>query len=799
MDGEGSDQRQDERGLFSPAFATLQALPAARDQTGLSNQPLPALSPPMPRRMIAAGRVEAGPVHASEQAASAVQLEIDRGGAFLLVPVLLCAGAAVYFALDFEPGWTPILSLAGLFGAVAWLARNVAVARYLALALLLLVGGAFFGKVETWRSSTKVIGGEITTRLTGRVETIETREKGRIRLTLAVMATERPKLRYQPDRVRLTARSAPPGLEPGAAVTGLARLAPPLGPLRPGSYDFAFESYFDRIGASGFFLKRPEVLPAADESSLRARVEAWIEARRLALAGRIRGHIGGPEGEIAAALVAGVRAGIPEDVNETLRITGLAHVLSISGLHMALVAGVVIGSLRLGFAAFPGFASRHPVRKYAAVGALAALAAYLLISGSQVAAERSFLMIAVMLVALLFDRAALTMRNLAIAALIIIVLSPHEVVGPSFQMSFAATAALVSAYGWWAERRARRAQPNPAQRGALLRIARTVVFYAAGLAATSLIAGVATGIFGAWHFQRVSPLGLVANLAAMPVFSVVVMPAAVAGMVLMPFGLDGPVFIIMGQGLSLALAIVRWLAERTPVDAIGAVPSASVVLLALALVPLTLATTTAVRLLAVPLAVVGFASLTLRELPQAYVSEDARLVGIRTRDGMLAVNRDRPNAFTVEDWSRATMATGIMKPAKETEAGTTGTVMDISPARFFCAGDLCRVEHESGAVVAHALTMPDAEQACDTASVIVIADPTAANPCPHSKVQIITARRLALDGSAEIRFDGVGNASVTYALSGTRPWHDHRRFSRAARGMAPYEPANKKAGTKPAS
>jgi len=796
MDGEGSGQRQDERGLFALAVARVDLPPAIKDPT----QPPAALSPdrlPMvSRRAPAAKRVRDRLAHAQAQAASAVQLEVDRGGAFLLVPVLLCAGAAIYFALDVEPGWMPLASLFFLFAAVIWMAREAAPAKYLALAALLLLGGALLGKVETWRADTKVIGGEITTRLTGRVETIEVREKGRVRLTLTVMATERPKLRYQPDRVRLTARSAPKGLEPGAVVTGLARLAAPLGPLRPGSYDFAFESYLDGIGATGFFLKGPEVVGETATAPLGARFQAWIEAHRIDLAGRIRSHITGPEGEIAAALVAGVRGGIPEDVNETLRITGLAHVLSISGLHMALVAGVVIGSLRLGFAAFPGFASRHPVRKYAAIGALVALAAYLLISGSQVAAERSFLMIAVMLVALLFDRAALTMRNLAIAALIIVVLSPHEVVGPSFQMSFAATAALVSAYAWWAERRALRPVTNPAQRGSLTRMARTVTLYVVGLAATSLIAGIATGIFGAWHFQRVSPLGLVANLAAMPVFSVVVMPSAVAGMVLMPFGLDGPAFGIMGQGLSLALAIARWLAERTPVDAIGAIPAAAVILLALALVPLTLATTATARLLAVPLVVAGLASLTFRELPQAYVSEDARLVGVRTGDGALAVNRDRPNAFTVEDWSRATMASAVVKPAKDSEIPPPE---EISPARFTCTAGLCLIGHGSGAVLAHASTMPDAERICDVASVIVIADPTAANPCPHGKAQVITARRLALEGSAEVRFDGFGNASVTHALPGARPWHDHRRFSRAARGMAPYEPPNKKAGTKPAS
>src|SRR5690606_26636979 len=130
-----------------------------------------------------------------------------------------------------------------------------------------------------------------------------------------------------------------------------------------------------------------------------------------------------------AALVVGVRAGIPEDVNEALRRAGIYHIISISGLHMALVAGAIMVFLRSGFALFPDFSSRHPVKKYAAALALLGLAGYLFISGAEVAAQRSFIMLAVMLVAVLFDRAALTLRNLAIAAIIVIAVSPHEVVG----------------------------------------------------------------------------------------------------------------------------------------------------------------------------------------------------------------------------------------------------------------------------------------------------------------------------------------------------------------------------------
>ena len=327
---------------------------------------------------------------------------------------------------------------------------------------------------------------------------------------------------------------------------------------------------------------------------------------------------------------------------------------------MAMVAATIMAVLRFGFAFFPDFASRHPVKKYAASAALVTLAVYLFISGSAVAAERSFIMIGVMLIAVLFDRAALTMRNLAISAIAIIAVSPHEVAGPSFQMSFAATAALIGAYAWWSQRRRVQPTPSPSDRGHALRVARRAGGYAIGLAATSLIAGTATAMFGAYHFQRVSPLSLGANLAAMPIVSLAVMPFALIAMVLMPFGFDDWAFWVMGKGLTAMIAVANWFSALSPLDSVGLVPVAAVIVLTAALVLATLPTTW-LRIAALPLALAGMAIVSGRTLPDAIVSEDGRLVAVRTAAGALAVSRTRPNAFTTEDWQTALMAGTVLK------------------------------------------------------------------------------------------------------------------------------------------
>ncbi|WP_429153890.1 ComEC/Rec2 family competence protein [Aminobacter sp. BE82] len=743
--------------------------------------------------------------------AAAVETELDRGAAFLLVPVFLAIGVLVYFGLAEEPASLPIASAALAMAAVAFAARTSRWLHYgLAAAAFCLVGMAA-AKLETARLGTKMLGAEISTQLKGRVVEIDRLDKGRVRLTIDVVATVRPTLRYAPDRVRLTARRAPAGLAAGSLVGGYVRLMPPSGPIRPDSYDFSFESYFDGIGASGFFMKGPELVADAQPVPLALAIEAWLGNLRDRIAQRVRDRIGGVEGEIAAALMVGVRGGIPEEVNEALRRTGLYHIISISGLHMAMVAGTVMLGLRLGFAAFPAFASRHPVKKYAALAALASSGGYLSISGAEVAAQRSFIMLAVMLTAVLFDRAALTMRNLAISAIIVILVSPHEVVGPSFQMSFAATAALVGAYGWWSDRQAERVQPA-IQRSLAGNLWRKLWTLAVGLLATSLIAGLATSVFGAWNFQRISPLSLFANLAVMPIVSVLVMPFAVAAGVLMPLGLDGLFLDTMGRGLATMVALAQWFSERSPVDAVGLISARAVILVSVALCIASMATTW-LRFAALPFAASGLLLLGEARIPDILISEDGRLVGVPTAGGRLAVNRARPSDFITDSWKRALVAEELVGPVGAGGKPSTVTAAiaksDASTPRepalpqeggekadrreaFVCDGGLCTIEHPSGAVIAHAGNAAAAKRACAVASLIVIDDATARAPCANSAATVVSKRDLARLGSVAAYLPEKGEAAVRQieiqkAIAAPyRPWHEHRAFSREARGLPPF-------------
>jgi ComEC/Rec2-related protein len=808
--GRGSDEGEDaaigvsERSLFAtplPASLPLPSPPANRP----GDAPLQAdVLAPIP--VIDAGRIvrlrrQFGRVslpRLRHGVATAAVLELDRGMAFLLVPVCLAGGAIGYFSLAAEPDFAKPVAVVILTGLCTLVSRSWPKTNLCFMAALLCALGLLAAKVETWRAGTPMMGSEISTQVTGRVVSLDRMETGRIRLTIDVTSTARPKLRYAPERVRLSARKIPAEMTAGSLVTGYAKLLPPTGPVRPDSYDFSFDSYFAGIGASGFFLGNPKIVVTDDDRMpLSARLSSAIENAREAIADHIRGSVGGAEGEIAAALIVGVRAGIPDEINEAMRRTGIYHIISISGLHMALVAGTIMGLLRGAFALFPDFSARRPVKKYAAAAALFSIAAYLIISGVVVAAERSFIMLAVMLIAVLFDRAALTMRNLAISAIAVIVVSPHEVVGPSFQMSFAATAALVGAYAGWSDYRAGKTRSPPPKRSLPSFLTRKFLLAMGGLAMTSIIAGSATALFAIWHFQRVSPLSLFANLAVMPIVSSV-MFLAVASALLMPFGFDGPSLYLMGKGLTVMIAISGWISERSPVDAVGLISQQSVLLVTIALVIATMATTW-LRLAALPFALAGLLTVSDTRTPDVLISEDARLVALPIGGGELAVSRARPNEFTVDNWKRALRSETIVVPEVFTKGDGQFDLADSTElppgAPFYCTTGVCLARHPSGAIIAHVEDRKDAWKACAFADLIVINDAMAYDPCHNPLVLVVTKRQLARKGSAAIFFDrqsAIAPATISFAVDKPyRPWHAQRKFSREARGLPPYHKPEK--------
>ena len=428
-----------------------------------------------------------------------------------------------------------------------------------------------------------------------------------------------------PARVRLSVRSTgPDGLaSPGSWLTALASLRPPPAPAEPGAWDFARQAWFQRIGAVGFVYGAPQPLAAPDGEGggmlpLLSRVRHWVSARILA-------HTTASAGPFAAALLTGDRSAIEKTALQAMRDSGLAHLLAISGLHVGLVAGFIFFAARGAFALIEPMALRMPIKKWAAGCALAGGAAYLLLSGMSVPTQRAFVMVSVVLLAIMLDRASISMRLIALAALLVLAIAPESMLGPSFQMSFAAATALIATY-----EAARRPFSRLAARGGL---ALRPLVYAAGVALTSLVAGIATGPFAVYHFNRIADYGLLANLGAVPITGFWIMPWGLVALVLMPLGLEGLALAPMGWGIDAVVWIARRVAEQPgAVTLVPAMPAAA--LLAIVVGGLWLCLwRSRWRFLGIAVIGAGMMIAGLERRPDILIDGEAKVMAVRGEDG----------------------------------------------------------------------------------------------------------------------------------------------------------------------
>ncbi|MBB4954656.1 ComEC/Rec2-related protein [Agrobacterium vitis] len=589
--------------------------------------------------------------------------ELTHGRAFLFLPVFLGLGAIWWFSRPQDLAAVPIVLVGAGCGFLWWRTRfyQPATAACLGIATLAMAG-MVLADLETSRLDTIVLDGPVTTLVRGRVVSTETNASGHQRYVIALEETREPRLKRMPQQVALLARGKHTPFKSGDRVEGRARLSPPSGPALPGLNDFAKNSYFSGTGAIGYFYRPPTAL----QSSTHDNVSLWEQGLqhfndttqrvRNGISDRIRFWVPGDAGAFGAAIVTGERRGLSAKANDDLRISGLAHIISISGLHMALAGGLFFVGIRRLLSLVPGLAETWSVKKIAAAGAIATTTGYFLISGYEVAAQRAYLMMVIMLSAAFFDRPVLSLRNTAIAALLVVVISPSQVMGPSLQMSFAATFALIAGFDLW---RQRGRLPQIVPSVAVLRPLKPLGKLIGGILMTSALGGLSTAMFSAAHFHRVGLHGLEANLLASPIISMVVMPCAMIGVLVMPFGLEEWPLRLMGYGLEGVLAIGSHIAGWGNGFTFGRFEGWFLPVSAIGLLVLTLLKTRLRLAGALMIAFAcGFEALK-PEPPQPHlaVTEDGQLVGIlRPSDAnavTIAINKKRPPDFIYNQWAAA--------------------------------------------------------------------------------------------------------------------------------------------------
>src|SRR5262245_19440125 len=684
--------------------------------------------------------------------------EVAPGRLIPWLPIAFGAGILVYFSAEHEPALVAALALLAILIGATFLARSRPLAFPCLLAVTAMAAGFATATLKSARVAHPVLRAPaFDVSLTGWIEVREERPRSQ-RIVVKVQTIEGRGLTELPERVRLSAaRGAAPPV--GSFVAIKARLDAPLEPLRPGGYDFARDLYFQGIGATGFAHGAIKPVEPPGRPSAWLRYATFIDGIRNAIDARIRANLPGDTGAIASALITGKRDAISPAVNDAMYVSSLAHVLSISGYHMAVLAGVVFFAVRGLLAPAPALALRRPIKKWAAAAALGAAAFYLLLSGAEVATQRAFIMTAIVLVGVMVDRSALTLRNLALAALGVLLLAPEAVVHPSFQMSFAATLALVAAYErglpWMIA-----GADTPLGARIALWGGREIL----ALLLASLVAGLATTLYASYHFHRLAPYGTLANLLAMPMVSIVAMPSGLLALVALPFGFDGPLWRLMGIGIDWMIAVALWVASLP--GAVGRIPAFGAGPLLAGTAGLVL-----ICLLRTPLRWCGAGVLAIAILwalnpvrPDVMVADGGHAFAVRASDGRLAILKTGNDTFAVREWLAAD--------------GDARLPNDPSlAAGFTCDPVGCIVRLRDGSLASVVLGAEAFEEDCGRAAIVL----SARSAPPFCRATVVDRNLWRAIGALALTRSGNGfDTKAARPATQQRPWARPRGRTTAA-------------------
>ncbi len=655
------------------------------------------------------------------------------------------AGVILYFSLRFEPpAWSVLpVSVPALAGWATWRCARFVCAPILAAAIGF--GSGQFATQRAWPIEADIPGHASV--VEGTVRAVEVLVEGGRRVTLLPASLDAAAPRHRAIRVRLRKTDTAP-VAAGDTLRIRALVRPPAPPAYPGAWDLQRDAFFAGLGASGYAIGPMEVLARHPPSGL-ARM---IQRLREIVADRITASIPGAPGTICVTLLTGGQTSIPAAEHAAFRDSGLAHLLAVAGLHIGIVMGYTMMVSRLGFAC-SAYASLHwPTKALAAICALIAGGAYMVLTGMHVPIMRSFSMACLMTLGIVTGRRVVSLRGLGLAGVALMLIEPWEVPGVSFQMSFSAVLALIA--GYEALRPWLRALHGKSW---MRRTASHIV----ALALTSALAGTASAPYGAYHFGHIQVYFVIANMVAVPLTAIWVMPAGLIALALMPFGLELLALVPMGWGAEAVIwvgtTVSSWPAATFDVPHM---PAWGLCVLSFGLAWLGI-WRGRIRLWGLVAIAAGGVSPILVPPPDILISADARLIGFNTNEGVFLQQAQGGSKFVRDAW----LQYWGVNAAQPIPRGTAAAGSAIT-----CEPDRCRLQPDAGRRAALLVRGPTKPETCEGISAIVSAEP-ARGMCPRPWPALVDRFIVWREGAAAIWLTPNDPIVLTdRAARGMRPW-----------------------------
>ncbi len=567
----------------------------------------------------------------------AAWVEAERGRFVLLLPVAMGAAILVYFALPAEPPlWLAFVLPASSVSllAVAW---PHPVARFMAALLVAASLGLARAELRTAAEPPVPVIPTGAIDIAGTIARIELLPDAR-RVTLIRPSLDAASPLARSIRLRLRGDDTTP-LAAGEAIRIYGMVFGPDRPAYPGAWDPGRQDFYDGLAATGFALSRVTITAPAPPNAL----DDKLQTLRTEIAARIMATLPASTGSIAVTLLTGEAQTIPAAERDGFIAAGLAHILAVAGLHVGIVMGLAFSLSRFLLSRHERLALHLPIKSIAAIIALLAGAGYAALTGAHLPILRSLAMASLATLGIIAGRRALSLRGLALAAMVILLATPEAIIGVSFQMSFSAVLALIAGYAAvqpiWLRLHAGKSMP------------RRVAMHLAALAYTSLLAGGASMPFAAYQFQQIQPYWIPANLIAVPLTAFWIMPLGLVSLALMPIGFSALTLVPMGWGISVILRLTTCIAAWPgAMLRIPPMPDLAILLISAGLIWLCIWRSPP-RLAGILLLLAGFAIYADTKPPDVLVSSDAKLIAIRSAREVFLVRQPKAASFILAQWA----------------------------------------------------------------------------------------------------------------------------------------------------
>jgi competence protein ComEC len=545
------------------------------------------------------------------------------------IPVGIGVGISFYFSLDAEPSFL-------LNAVVLILALSLSVFaksnRWIFHAFLTISFGFFISQLRTQIVDTFILSekNDEPISFVATLESCEKTEKGLKFIVDNVESGKYPNL----NKLHLTWRgkkalASEKDYVPGSRIRFSAILSPSAPQAFPNAYDFKKQQYFKGISARGFVTWQPKILraPRLTTTSL------FVERLRHEIDKKIEEYLSQDTASVAKALITGNKSGVSQEVRQNFANSGTAHLLAISGLHIGIIGFFIFWLFRIFLCCIPKICMFQDVKKIAAVISWTVVLLYLHISGSSVPSVRAFIMHTIIMGAILLERSSITMRSVAIAATIVMTLSPEVILFPSFQMSFGAVIAIVALY--------ERAWNFSGFFKTLFDVM-----------ATTMVASIPTAIFSMSAFNQLTLNSIPANIVSIPLMSFFVMPTAVIALFLMPLGWAQPFVILMSYGVKALMKISEWSAQLPGSHFIMHTPTPTNMAIFIFSGLILMLIQHKIRFIGILGSIAGALYYYLNPTPDIFVSPNAKVVGIKTEDAA-CFNRLNHFRSTTSSWARS--------------------------------------------------------------------------------------------------------------------------------------------------